>query len=69
MALLPLPLLPMLLLLQFMPPPLSQLAASLMFGRAHATEQREVPVPEPRLQFAPAEDCQCGVPASPRGPR
>ena len=61
--------LPLLILLQAMPPPLGQIMAILMFGRAIGTEQRGVPVPGPRPQSAPAEDCNCGVPASPGGPR
>jgi hypothetical protein len=61
--------LPLLLLMQVLPPPLGQLTLTLLVGRGYGMEQRDVPVPEPRLQSAPAEDCNCGVPASPRGPR
>jgi hypothetical protein len=62
-------LLPLLLLVQVLPPPLGQLTMLLVVGRAHGTDQREVPVPQAHPQSAPAEDCDCGVPASPRGPR
>ncbi|CAH0135188.1 hypothetical protein [Roseomonas sp. CECT 9278] len=65
----PMILLPLLLLGQVIPPPFGQFALLLVVGRAYGTDQRDVPVPEPRLQSAPAEDCNCGVPASPRGPR
>jgi hypothetical protein len=65
----PMILLPLLLFAQVLPPPLGQIGLLLVVGRAYATDQRDVPVPQPRLQSAPAEDCNCGVPASPRGPR
>jgi hypothetical protein len=60
-------LLPGLMLMQALPPPLGQVAATLILGRAFATGPAEAPVPQ--AQSAPAEDCHCGVPASPRGPR
>jgi len=62
-------LLPILFMAQVLPPPLGQVTLLLVVGRAYGTDQRDVPVPEPRLQSAPAEDCNCGVPSSPRGPR
>ena len=62
-------LLPLLLLVQTLPPPLGQFALLLVVGRAYGTEQRDVPVPAPLLQAAPAEDCHCGVRSNPRGPR
>ncbi|MBP0464763.1 hypothetical protein J5Y09_12655 [Roseomonas sp. PWR1] len=61
--------LPLLFLMQVMPPPLGQVTMILVLGRAYGTGERDLPVPPPRLQSAPAEDCNCGVPASPRGPR
>jgi hypothetical protein len=65
----PMILLPLLLFSQVMPPPLGQFAVLLVVGSAYGTDRRDVPLPQPRLQSAPAEDCNCGVPASPRGPR
>ncbi|WP_198370474.1 hypothetical protein [Roseomonas rosulenta] len=62
-------LLPLLLMTQVLPPPLGQVTVLLVLGRAYGTGERDLPVPWPRLQSAPAEDCNCGVPASPRGPR
>jgi len=59
----------LLLLFHVVPPPLGEVAATLVLGRGYGTGQMDVPVPAPRLQSAPAEDCNCGVPASPRGPR
>jgi hypothetical protein len=56
-------------LLQAAPPPLGQLAISAIMGVGYMPGSRDLPVPTPRLQAAPAEDCNCGVPASPRGPR
>jgi hypothetical protein len=60
---------PMLLMMQILPPPLGQVALTLVLGRAYGTGERDLPLPAPRLQSAPAQDCDCGVPASPRGPR
>jgi hypothetical protein len=65
----PMILLPLLLFGQVVPPPFGQLAVLLVVGSAYGTDRRDVPLPRPRLQSAPAEDCNCGVPASPRGPR
>jgi hypothetical protein len=65
----PMILLPLLLMAQVMPPPMGHFAVLLVVGSAYSTDRRDVPVPRPRLQSAPAEDCNCGVPASPRGPR
>jgi hypothetical protein len=62
-------LLPLLLFVQVLPPPLGQVTMLLLVGRAYGTDQRDVPVPQAQPQSAPAEDCDCGVPASPRGPR
>jgi hypothetical protein len=56
-------------LFHVMPPPMGDLAATLVLGRAYGLGQRLAPLPVPRPQSAPAGDCNCGVPASPRGPR
>jgi hypothetical protein len=58
-------------MLQVLPQPLGHAMLTMVFGTALATGARDLPVPAPapRLQSAPAEDCNCGVPASPRGPR
>jgi len=58
-----------LVLSQVMPPPLGTITVTLMIGTAFGTAQRDLPVPRPQSAPAPAEDCNCGVPASPRGPR
>jgi hypothetical protein len=56
---------PLIVLMQVLPAPLGQLAASLFALRAaHTDVIVAVPVPPP-----PAADCDCGVPSSPRGPR
>jgi hypothetical protein len=62
-------LLPILFMAQVVPPPIGQLALLLVVGTAYGAGAPDVPVPQPRLQSAPAEDCDCGVPSSPRGPR
>jgi hypothetical protein len=56
-------------MLQVLPQPLGHAMLTMVFGTAFTTGPRDLPVPAPRLQSAPAEDCNCGVPASPRGPR
>ena len=53
--------LPLILLLQFVPPPFGPIMAARLLGTA--------PAAAPAAAAAPAEDCHCGVPASPRGPR
>lgn len=60
-------LLPLYLLLQVMPPPFGTIVANFTLGIGGSRTDYIVslPVPPP----APAEDCHCGVPASPRGPR
>jgi len=59
--------LPLLILLQAMPPPLGQMVIALWIGRAFGATEMIVAVPGPVLP--PPEDCNCGVPASPGGPR
>ncbi len=58
--------LPLVILMQVMPPPFGTIVGALVLGRAHDPREivEAVPLPAP-----PAEDCDCGVPASPRGPR
>lgn len=51
-------------LLQSLPPPAGALASAWLFSpRGHTDVILALPTP------APAQDCNCGVPASPRGPR
>ena len=57
--------LPLMVVLQFMPPPVGRMASALVFGRIGGGTDVIVAVPLP----APTEDCHCGVPSSPRGPR
>ena len=59
--------LPLLVLLQVMPPPLGRIGTALILGRGFGNTDIIVAVPLPTP--APAEDCNCGVPSSPRGPR
>jgi hypothetical protein len=57
-----------LVLAQVMPPPLGTMTITLVLGTAYGTGERDLPVPRP--QSAPGqEECNCGVPSSPRGPR
>ena len=55
----------LLVLLQAMPPPLGRLGTAVILGRVSGATDLVVAVPLP----APAEDCNCGIPSSPRGPR
>ncbi|WP_137128174.1 hypothetical protein [Roseomonas sp. HF4] len=56
--------LPIVILLQVLPPPLGMMMTARMFGAtAHTDVILSIPAP------APAEDCNCGIPSSPRGPR
>lgn len=57
-------LLPIVILLQVLPPPLGLMMTARMFGAA-APAGVVLSIPAP----APAEDCNCGIPSSPRGPR
>jgi hypothetical protein len=64
--------LPLVVLFQVMPPPLGQLASTLILGRMGGGTDIVVAIPAPAeapAAAAPAEDCGCGVPNSPRGPR
>ncbi|NMJ40022.1 hypothetical protein GWK16_02130 [Roseomonas sp. JC162] len=64
--------LPLVVLFQVMPPPLGQLASTLILGRMGGGTDIIVAIPAPAgapATAAPAEDCGCGVPNSPRGPR
>jgi hypothetical protein len=56
--------LPLLVLFLAMPQPFGQAATVLVLGRAFGGTDLIIAIPAP-----PAEDCNCGVPASPRGPR
>lgn len=58
MATLSILLLPLYLLIPVLPPPLGQVSATLVLGTAAGG-----------IAYAVPADCQCGVPASPRGPR
>lgn len=58
--------LPLALLLQAVPPPFAQLAWTLVFGASAGPIAYVVPTPP---AASPAEDCRCGVPDSPLGPR
>lgn len=62
-------LLPILFMAQVLPPPVGQLVLVMVVGTHYSAGAPDVPVPQPRLQSAPAEHCNCGVPDSPRGPR
>ena len=56
---------PLIILIQVLPPPLGQFVSSVFFVRAaHTHVIVAVPLPAP-----PVAECDCGVPASPRGPR
>ena len=58
-------LLPLLILMQVLPPPLGAIFAARMFGTGSQTAIiLEIPRPP-----AATGDCDCGVPSSPRGPR
>jgi len=61
--------LPLVILLQVMPPPLGLLASTLILGSAVSHTDVIVSVPLPGPPTTPAQDGNCGVPASPRGPR
>lgn len=57
-------LLPLMVLMQVLPPPLGAIAAARLFATGdHAAA---LTAPEPA---AGAGGCDCGVPSSPRGPR
>lgn len=67
-------LLPLVVFLQVMPPPAGQIAtAALLRGTGGGRDiivAVPAPTPPPALPAAPeGEDCHCGVPSSPRGPR
>lgn len=60
--------LPLLILMQVLPPPLGLVVTARLFGPAsHADAVLAVPMPG--APATAAEDCDCGVPANPRGPR
>ncbi|MBR0680678.1 hypothetical protein GXW74_09275 [Roseomonas eburnea] len=56
-------------LLQAVPPPFAQLVSTMMFGVTARPIEYVVPAPPALPAAPPAEDCRCGIPSSPRGPR
>jgi hypothetical protein len=60
-------LLPVLFMAQVLPQPLGQFTMLVVLGAGYGTARQDPPVPRP--PSAPAEECDCGVPSSPRGPR
>ena len=56
---------PLIILMQVLPPPLGQLVPAVFFMRtAHTDVVVAVPLPAP-----PVAECDCGAPSTPRGPR
>lgn len=58
---------PLVILLQALPPPAGRIATGLLLFGMRPGQDVILAVPAPPA--APAEDCNCGVPNSPRGPR
>lgn len=54
--------LPLVLLLQALPPPAGRIATAVLLHGTGGGRALAVPAPD-------GEDCRCGVPNSPRGPR
>lgn len=63
--------LPLVLLLQALPPPAGRVATAILLHGVGGGRDVIVAVPAPSASpgAASGEDCHCGVPNSPRGPR
>lgn len=62
--------LPLVVLLQALPPPAGRIATAVLPHGTGGARDQIVTVPVPPPPATPdGEDCRCGVPDSPRGPR